>query len=238
MYGLIIRKLPKIRLVHLLTDPSNYREIASIASLQPLSAHMEYTQVVNPRFTGVVPRENAAHPEHISDDPEFGLNRVNRKYIGPGTWGCFQAHKSAIINSYDANLDYLLVCECDCVINVKLSRFLTILAQLGASMSARDMWSVFIGGHGAPNGSKIDEFYFSEQSVDAHCVLYPMATLPNVIRLLETEKWAPFDLWLGFMLKRRLAVTVGNFASQVAGKSLVDGTFKGKELGRVVLGDK
>jgi hypothetical protein len=210
----------KVKLIHLLTDVNNYREVASVASLKQLD--VDYQQMVNPLFIGEVPKEKCRNPDIVGT------------LVGPGTWGCFQAHRKAVEN-HDPQADYLLVCECDCILNVTPKRFMEAVKHCGQRMIERHMLALYVGGHGAPGGLVWDSFYFSKQSADAHCVLYPVKTIGQIVHLFETEKWWPFDLWLSDLLQNKIAVTKTRFASQIAGKSLVDGSFKGKELGRVAL---
>jgi hypothetical protein len=225
----------KIRLIHLLTEVDSPREQASIQSLKPLEKEgVEYIQMVNPRYTGKTPRENCfSLDEKISDELDWAVVVGKEKVgIGPGTWGCFQAHKKAVTEGYSENLDYLLVCECDCLLTVAPKKFVESIIRWGRTMVTRGTWAVFIGGYSGTQGVFVDDFFFGWQSVDAHCVLYPIKTLPNIIRLFETEKWWPFDLWLSRLLGNKLCVTKSKFALQIAGKSLVDGEMKGEELGR------
>ena len=174
---------------------------------------------------GNFPMDNCFTPNHPS--------------ISSGTWGCFQAHKKAVCEGFSNDFDYLLVCECDCYVTVSPQRFIEAVNVWGRKMVETNMWALFIGGFSgfrkAGKGVYRNDFFFSQQSVDAHCVLYPMKTLSNIVRLFETEKWWPFDLWLSRLLKEKLAITKAKFASQIEGKSLIDGEVKGIDSRRLRL---
>ncbi len=233
----------KIKLVHLLSDINHPREIASVQSLKALEKEgIEYSQMINPKFIGITPRENCLTPDRILDDLDSGKYAKNNGHMGPGTWGCFQAHKRAVCDGFSTNFDYLLVCECDCCLTVPTRRFVEAVNVWGRRMIQQNMWALFIGGfsgfEAVGRGVYRYDFFFSAQSVDAHCVLYPMSTLKNIINLFETEKWWPFDLWLSRLLRDKLAITKAKFAAQIEGKSLIDGEMKGIDTRRLPLETK
>lgn len=111
----------KIKLIHLLTQPEQDRERRSIESLRSLIPYgFDYRQHINEPYEG-------EHPD-----------------ISPGAYGCYLAHRRALMEEQDGDL--LLVCECDCVILPSPQEFMQIVVDLIGTMDVMDLACVSIGG--------------------------------------------------------------------------------------------
>jgi hypothetical protein len=187
----------KIKLVHILTRPEDERERRSIASLSPLQ--------------------------------EFGIQYVqhtNAPHENPHL-GCFLAHKRAITECFSDDLDFLLVCECDCVLKLRPEAFVRSLKHFCNIILNSGISALGIGSSGFDVIEK-NGIYICRLMTAAHCVLYPRNKRDDIFHALATVPWLPYDVWLckAFGITKSLAVTEKRLAIQADGFSIVDGYIK------------
>jgi hypothetical protein len=221
----------KIRLVHLLTETDAEREIKSMESLSPLSAHgIEYIQHVNERYRG---------DAHLTHSPLYEGNHT------PGHYGAFRSLRKAIEQEFDEDVDALIICECDCVLSVSHERFAELAQEavgicrehlinyvsFGSHSANGILWSPVIEDHPA-----YGSFYLTEKIIMTHCILFPRHSREYLLRQLKTNTWDAADIWLNWSFRstselppKRFAITREPAAMQHEGMSLLDEVWKEKQ---------
>ena len=122
----------KIKLIHLLTLPDEKREKKSIESLSKLSRFgIDYIQNINKPCTKLPPKETCRHPDKLGMDAGYYIRT-------PGNYGCYLAHKEAALKGFDNDLDFLLVCECDCVMVVEPEVFYSELMKVCDTLEKKE----------------------------------------------------------------------------------------------------
>lgn len=202
------RKVPNIKLVHLLSCPEDDREQASFASLKSMGElGVQYIQHINPPYEGEFP---------IHDN-------LSEHHRNPRIFGCFSAHKKAFMDEFSDEVDLLLVCECDCILLVSHKRFLDAVIRFGALMCSKDIVSISIGGLGYGPMPPIEGIYLSQIVTGTQCMLYTNKEKIFMRKMFQTIPWKPFDIWLTEVLGKNLKIAVSEkrFTTQLPGLSLL-----------------
>ena len=209
----------KIKLVHMLTQPEKPREIASVGSLEPLgNLGIEYVQHVNELCTEYPGEDTPPLTRHAKKNPAY--------------YGCWESFKRAIVEEFSS--DYLLLCECDCVLEVSSEEFIEELSraceiiergEISCVSFGPDNWSTVLQNDLAYGYREVDRF------MGFQCVLISSRIRDRLIHDLETIKWDVADLWFDSFREQNhvsIAMPKEMLASQAAGYSLLDNKDYGK----------
>jgi hypothetical protein len=220
--------MKKIRLVHILTETDTPREQASISSLSPLTNYgIEYVQQVNQRYRG--------------DDWRLApaISQSQFTNHGPGHYGAFQSFKKAIIENFDEDLDALVLCECDCVLEVSHQHFIEKLNR-GIDFSNKhelrylSLGSRFVNDFLQSPEQELDpeygDFYVTTKIILAHCVVLPNLGREFYLDALQKFSWDSPDIWFNEVNwlcdNYRFGIIRERLAFQHEGHSLIDDCWK------------
>lgn len=205
-----------IKIAHLLTHPEEEREVKSISSIRKLD--IPYVQHINKVFEGEVPKSS----QKWNGDEKLKNGGGKYKYNEEAAYGCFNSHKKAILNEFDT--DYLLVCECDCIICVPPKQFLDILPFYIKDMEDNDIACLGIGSFCNKIIKETKELFICENIICAQCMLYSSKHKEMIFKLFQDEEWCAYDFWLSRFLgkKGKLAVIKQRITQQCTGPSLID----------------
>jgi hypothetical protein len=101
----------KIKLMHLVTEPNtNLKEIRSVESVKDFcdKTGIIYEQRINAIWKDLPPADTCARPQDIQDKPGYYK-------LAPGHYGCYLAHKNAILAEDNKEYDYVLIFEGDVI---------------------------------------------------------------------------------------------------------------------------
>jgi hypothetical protein len=220
--------MEKIRLVHILTELDHTREIASVNSLSVLpSVGIEYIQQVNQRYTG--------------DDWKLvkALSQNEHTRHGAGHYGAFQSFKKAILENFTPDLDALILCECDCVLEVSPEAFL-INVKRGLEFCQTHQLNYFsLGGRFAlghlqspilETDPRFEDFYVTNKIILAHCIVLTPIGREFYLNVLQGDSWDSPDLWFFEINWKhgndRFGISYERSAFQHEGLSLIDNCWK------------
>jgi len=178
----------KISAYHMLTDIDTDREVSSMISLIQLKRYgISYKSCINKRYTELPPVENCEYPEKVSMEPGGKLT--------PGHYGCYLAHKGAFYEGIDSNSDYILIFECDCVIDVPYVEFMD---KINLACDVLDKTDLLMFSFGFHNGIHIleqnPEYWVVNKFYGAHAYLIPKKSFGIIKDMYETCKWNVTDL--------------------------------------------
>jgi hypothetical protein len=120
----IKKKLPKIKIVHLLLDPNEPEDIPKEKWESTIEKQRQSIQCWEnmkhkffdyiPRYTKVnrteLPRENCKDPDIINDSKEF----INKPpMLSYGHYGAYKAHINGILENFSEDIDALIIAEGD-----------------------------------------------------------------------------------------------------------------------------
>jgi hypothetical protein len=220
--------MKKLKLVHILTDISAERESVSISHLERVSNHgIEYIQQINIPYTG---------DEYLSITPITGGDPNNYK---PGHWGAFQSFKKAVLDNFTEDIDGLILCECDCILDISAEEF-SLLAERASQFCEKHTIKYLSFGdttvcgtlQSYPHGDdeEYPEFQITTKVVLAHCVLLSKNSRDYFLRAYEEFSWESPDIWFNEAIWRSgvssHAIIKKPVAFQHAGFSLIDQMWK------------
>jgi hypothetical protein len=220
--------MPKIRLVHILTETEHTREKASIASLSPLSNFgLEYVQQINQRYFGGDWKSTKALCQN-----EFTNH-------GPGHYGAFQSFKKAMLENFNEDLDALILCECDCVLEVTPEDFMKTVTRAIEFCNKHGIRYFSLGTRFAlgvlqspvfETDPDFPEFYFTNKIILAHCLILHRCGREFYLDRLGENNWDSPDLWFNEINwlhgNSRFGISFERSAFQHEGHSLIDNCWK------------
>lgn len=187
----------KIKLVHLLSLPNEEREKKSIKDLSRLADFgIEYTQNINEPYTKLPPKETCMHPDRVSSKSGYWKR-------SPSVYGCYLAHKNAVLQEFDDDIDFLLVCECDTQMLVEPEKFYTELMKVcDAFEKERDIVYVNLGEdtprtdwHRNIKETIGDALSIVDKTLGCMGILYQKSSIDIVKEKFLNEKWDGADIW-------------------------------------------
>jgi len=221
----------KVKLVHILTEIEDEREKSSIASLSPLSnLGINYIQQINKRYVGDGWKETKA------------ITQKEYTNHGAGHYGAYQSFKKALTENFSEELDALILCECDCVLDVSHKDFVEYLKKgiefcNEFSIDYLSFGSRFVNGFLQSPVTELhsgfDDFYITNKIILAHCVVLPKKSRHCVLESLDKFSWDSPDIWFNEIFwangKSRFGIIKEKIASQHQGISLIDNCWKEKQ---------
>jgi hypothetical protein len=218
-----------VKIIHTSLDIQSKREIESYESLSQLG--YKYIRIINPIQKDYPPVHNVidGRLEWIvgitkPDPDQWGLTS--------GHYGAWNGHINSILCSM-SDLDYSLICECDCLLNVEPEYFKD---RIDEAIEAMEKFNYKIVRFEVPNfqteyGEQITEnLYSGNMIIMAHCYLINPRDRNFFLDRLDNVGWHTPDWWLNFSFERanekmaifrHLALT-----KQASGVSAVDNTFR------------
>jgi glycosyltransferase involved in cell wall biosynthesis len=207
----------KISSYHILTDIDTDREVSSMISLTQLKRYgLSYKSCINKRYTELPPVETCEYPEKVSMDPGGKLT--------PGHYGCYLAHKGAFYEGINSDSDYILIFECDCVIDVTYDEFMN---KVNLSCDILDKTDLLMFSFGYHNGVHIleqnPEYWVVNKFYGAHAYLIPKKSFGIIKDMYENNKWNVTDLLFVEKLDQyKTGIFEVPLTKQAAGYSILD----------------
>jgi hypothetical protein len=218
----------KIKLVHILTEIDTPREKSSIDSVSQVSNYgVEYIQQINVRYKG----------DDWKSTPAISQSEFTNH--GPGHYGAFQSFKKAMLDNFTEDIDALVLCECDCIIETPIDFFIEKLNRgisfcidheivyltLGSRYIKEFLQSPELG-----EASDYPDFYITNKIILAHCVVLPQSSRNLIIEALEKYSWDSPDIWFNEIFwrenKSKFGAIKERLAYQHEGISLIDNHWK------------
>ena len=203
--------------MHMITDIDTDREVDSMISLTKLENYgIEYIPCVNRRYTELPPKDTCMYPERISNKPG--------NTVTPAHYGCYLAHKNAVLDGVNKNSDYILVFECDAIIDVSYDEFIEKLNLSCKILNDTDLLMFSFGFHNNSNIiEKQKDHWIVNKFYGAHAYLIPKKSYKIFVDLFENEKWNVTDLLYAEKLNNyKIGIFEKPITKQAAGFSILD----------------
>jgi len=214
----------KLKLVHILNRLDGDREIKSINSLSKIKG-IEYIQQVTPLYDG-------EYPIPITD-----------YYHNKGHYGNYLSFTKAITENFSSDIDALILCECDCVLNIPVDNFLPEMKKTLDYCQKHGIYEFSWGGKNSFGYEQSKVYYLDEEYpnyciVDkiilAHFIILPASTKWYWINKIYTTGWDGIDIWFNEAIHEfvtgKQATVIKSLADQCTGQSLIDEFVKGEEV--------
>lgn len=208
----------KIKAVHLLTKPTDERELKSVESIKKIEKFdIEYKQNINDPYTDIPPIDNCSRPDKISNYP-------GDLKLGPGHYGSYLAHKNAILNEWADDLDILLILECDAILTKPVEEFVNKIKEIYYECEKYKI-PIFSFGPKYINSDSINmgSYYLTSLMFEMHCYIITKSNYNYVKDKLNTTPWDVFDIWCTDYIKdKKMGVINDAYSIQAQGYSYVD----------------
>ena len=218
--------LPKIKLIHLVTDPKNNdKEIKSLESLKDFCKHtnIKYEQRINKIWKDIPPKETCNRPDDIQSKPGYYK-------LAPGHYGCFLAHTNAICSKDNYEYDYVLIFEGDVIIDSDYQELYDSLIRFSRISKEQDQDLI---GFGNPhqkrnlNGPKIEDIYTNVTPfIPAQSYLINREKLDKINKAIKTTKWDAFDMWVCNVAQLKVGTAEKIYTKHLPGFSIIDQEYK------------
>jgi len=223
--NLFAKRIPKIKIVHMLVDVEGIREKESIRQLKEFSEYsgFEYIQMINELYTELPPTDSCARPDAVQMEPgEYKLS--------PAHYGNFLAHKTAIEKHLNDEYDGIIFCECDAILIESYEKVYKIILDRFDDMRYNNMKIMNMAKRilGQPHTEFNDYLGTTNRMSEAHFYMIPTYEKDFFVQQLNNTGWDTFDLWLnnnvmwhghGCILKEPISI-------QCSGDSYLDKNYK------------
>jgi len=220
---------PKIKLMHLVTDPhNNPKEVKSVENIKKFceSTGIKYEQRINRIWTELPPKDTCNRPDDVQDVPGYYK-------LAPGHYGCFVAHRDAIISEDNKNYDYVLIFEGDVIIDSDYNELYESLQRF--SRLAKENNQDLIG-FGNPfnnrnlNGPKIEDIYTDVTPfIPAQSYLINKEWISKFQYLFQELPWDAFDMWVCNVAQLKVGTAEKIYTKHLPGFSIIEQEFKGMD---------
>lgn len=221
----------KFKVCHLLTVPDHKREISSVKDITKLcvkNSNFDYYQYINSPYTELPPSHNV-----IFGNQNWVVGKtkpLNTWGLTSGHYGCYLAHINVLKDFFNqTEYDHLLVCECDCKINVDIST-MTEKIYLAASILDKSDYKLFSLVH--PNFQTKFDTDHGNDIYDANLIIRTQMYLLHkkqktfFKKIIDDYGWHTIDWWFNMIFEKEnekfLCFKNSNLTSQYEGNSQID----------------
>lgn len=232
----------KVKLVHLQTTINDEREQKSRQSLSKVSEHgIEYVLHQNEPYKSLPPSHNCIRPQCVSMEL-FNEEKVNQigTALTPSHYGCFESFKTGILSEFDDDLDFLIVCEGDCLIEVPMNEFIDKVNQACELINREgieyfsfgDTKTLDFGWHQSNVVREVpnqDLLFITDKIIGLQCIMFPKNTKEFLFNQLRTHKWDASDIYFNTIFRefdKTMGILNERITTQADGESLIDNEFK------------
>jgi glycosyltransferase involved in cell wall biosynthesis len=233
---------PKIRLVHIQTTLNDEREQQSRDSLQKVNEFgWEYVLHTNTPYADTPPKHNCNRPDCVSN--QLFNDEDVAKYgtaLTPAHYGCYESFKNAILSEFTNEIDFLIVCEGDCLIEVPINEFVQKVEASCPVLNKRNIGFMSFGDketleQGWMQSPIVEEtpeadfMYVTNHIIGLQCIMFPKFTKDYLKSQLRTHRWDAADMYFNIIMGasgHRMGIVKDRLTTQADGFSLIDKTIK------------
>ena len=170
---------------------------------------------------------------------EDTVNRVGTA-LTPSHYGCYEAFKNAILSEFTNDIDFLMVCEGDCIIEVSTEEFVNKVEKCCEIVNDNNVGYMSFGDketleHGwlqSPVREEIpnqDLMYITDHIIGLQSILFPKKVSGYLKEQLRTHKWDAADMYFNIIMGAsgyKFGIVYNRLTTQADGFSLIDNTIK------------
>jgi hypothetical protein len=217
---------PKIKLVHLLLNPRDPKDIPSemwesriskqTQSIECWRKTSDFFHSYNEIYTDInrdeIPAETCADPGIINYSKEF---QNIPPVLSFGHYGAYKAHRNAILNEFNPDIDALLVVEGDVQFSItpeemykKISDAVKFSTCSNASLLTLAPVSYGTGSRASYSDTSVDFGDYSkiDHFLCAHCYLILKKERESIHYKLLNTGWHAWDIWLYWNYDTRVPI--------------------------------
>jgi FkbM family methyltransferase len=225
----------KIKLVHLQTTLNDDREVASRKSLESLKQYgVNYVLHTNELYSSLPPSHNCRRPHDVS------LTKQHNDSLTAAHYGCFESFKLGILSEFDDDLDYIILCEGDCLLEVDLTDFIKTIKSLDEILRKENIDYFSFGDTKTLDTGILqsnivykpenqDMCYVTDRIIGLQCIMFSKRVRKTLFEYLRTAKWDAADIYFNnFSWEKNVkrGILTERLATQCDGYSILDKTYK------------
>jgi hypothetical protein len=235
-------KKPKIKIVHIQVTKDDERQEKSRKSLERVADFgWEYVLHTNLPYTDLPPKFNCIRPDCVSMDL-FNDDEVRRlgTALTPSHYGCYESFKNAILSEFTNDIDFLMVCEGDCIIEVPIDVFVGKVEQSCQIIDENNIGYMSFGDkdtleHGWLQSPVVEEIpnqdfmYITNHIIGLQSIMFPKKVSKYLKEQLRSHAWDAADMYFNIIMGAsgyKFAIVKERLTTQVDGFSLIDNTVK------------
>lgn len=226
----------KIKLIHLQTTINDEREQRSREQLERVKElGWEYINHANKPYMDLPPKFNCQRPDCVSNElfDEPTLQRLGTA-LTPAHYGCYESFKNGILSEFDEDLDFLIVCEGDCKLELDTPEFVYEVERIAKSLQGHHIGFHSFGDtktleHGWEQSPMIqdvnDKAYITNHIIGLQCIMFPKRVRNYLKNMLLTYPWDASDMYFNSIFSRsefKMSIVKKRLTSQFDGYSLID----------------
>jgi hypothetical protein len=156
--------------------------------------------------------------------------------LTPAHYGCFESFKNGIISEFDKDLDFLIVCEGDCLIEVPIDEFINKVKESCNIIIENDIQYFSFGDtktldFGWPQSNVIKEIpnqdllFITDKIIGLQCIMFPRKTREFLHQQLRNHKWDCADTYFNLIFAEHnlnMGILKNRITTQADGVSLID----------------
>lgn len=235
-------KKPKIKLVHLQTTRNDEREQKSYELLHKISDYdIKYVLHKNEPYLSLPPSHNCLRPECVSLNL-FDKETTNQlgPALTPPHYGCYESFKNGILSEFDSDLDFLIVCEGDCIIEVTTEEFANKVFEASKLIKKHNIGYFSFGDvdtldFGWKQSNIIEEIpeqnlmFVTNKIIGLQCIMFPKSHRQFLFDNLLNHKWDAADIYFNTIFvdnNQKMGIIKKRITTQADGYSLIDKQYK------------
>ena len=233
---------PKIKVVHIQITLDDERQRQSRESISRVAEYgWEYVLHTNKPYSDLPPKYNCIRPNCVSLTL-FDEQRVQEvgTALTPPHYGCYEAFKNALLSEFTNDVDYLMVCEGDCIIEAPINDFIENVEKSCQHILENNIGYISYGDrltleHGwlqsevreeIPNQNLI---YITDHIIGLQSIMFPSFASKYIKEQLRTHEWDASDMYFNTIMQKssyKMAIVYDRMTTQADGFSLIDNTNK------------
>lgn len=231
------KRRPKIKVVHLQTTLNLDKEIKSRNQLLSLTKHgWEYVLHQNKPYEDLPPTKTCLRPECVSEKlfDEDVVQKLGTA-LTPAHYGCYESFKLGILSEFSDDIDFLMVCEGDCEIDMDIDWFVSKVEKACKVIKEQNIGYMSFGDthtleHGWLQSPIVEEIPDSDVFITNHiiglqCIMFPKSVKKYLFEQLRNAPWDGADMYFNTIFKSspyQMAIVKNRYTSQFDGYSLID----------------
>jgi hypothetical protein len=191
-----IIKNHKIRIVHLVNDVNKRTE--DVIQLEKLEKYgINYVKVAKEKYIGVPPREFCARSSEVG--------RIDANGLRAEHYGCYLDYKKTIFTEFTDDIDYLMIFESGCLLNVSIEEFVDKVFKSCDVMSNNLIYYMSFGDENNTNRTReLNEWLFTtDRIIGMRSVMFSKLSKKFMFNAFETTLWDTPDFFFNDMFKHK-----------------------------------
>jgi hypothetical protein len=160
--------------------------------------------------------------------------------LTPAHYGCYESFKNAILSEFTNEIDFLIVCEGDCLIEVPINEFIQKVEASCPVLNKRNIGFMSFGDKETleqgwmqspiiEDTPEADFMYITNHIIGLQCIMFPKFTKDYLKTQLRTHRWDAADMYFNIIMGAsgfRMGIVKDRLTTQADGFSLIDKTVK------------